>query len=195
MHCWRGRGSEWWVSGEGGKVTYLWNLSKKANKKMRMLHLAAKYTRNKDHLKHICHTPHLCAIFWTNIMVLGPCVAKVRSDLSRVSLRSLSLLCETNGARNTSSCFLVLSFVTCVDTWTLTLPATETERWDRGDSERNVIKISQNLSPSPTVSVAASMVWTTLHHAVKPFPSQALHHQLILRMWTLHWWSSKFLLL
>ena len=28
-------------------------LTKKANKKMRMLHIAAKYTRNKDHLKHI----------------------------------------------------------------------------------------------------------------------------------------------
>ena len=31
-------------------------LTKKANKKMRMLHIAAKYTRNKDHLKHIYRT-------------------------------------------------------------------------------------------------------------------------------------------
>ena len=28
-------------------------LTKKANKKMRMLHLAAKFTKNRDHLKHI----------------------------------------------------------------------------------------------------------------------------------------------
>ena len=87
--------------------------------------------------------------------------------------------------------FLVPSFVTCDDddTWTLTLPATETERWDRGDTERNVIKISQNLSPSPTVSsVTASVVWTTLHHVVKLYHISNLHYQLILRMCSLYWW-------
>ena len=31
-------------------------LTKKANKKMRMLHLAAKFTKNRDHLKHIYKT-------------------------------------------------------------------------------------------------------------------------------------------
>ena len=31
-------------------------LTKKANKKMRMLHLAAKFTKNRDHLKHIYQT-------------------------------------------------------------------------------------------------------------------------------------------
>ena len=51
--------------------------------------------------------------------------------------------------------------------------------WDREMRQRRQRKecyqnISEPvpLSPSPTVSVATSVVWTTLHHALKPFPSQ-----------------------
>ena len=67
-------------------------LTKKANKKMRMLHIAAKYTRNKDHLKHIYKTfvrsiLEFSSTVWHNSLTLAD-----RQDLERVQKAALKVI-------------------------------------------------------------------------------------------------------
>ena len=67
-------------------------LTKKANKKMRMLHIAAKYTRNKDHLKHIYKTfvrsiLKFSSTVWHNSLTLAD-----RQDLERVQKAALKVI-------------------------------------------------------------------------------------------------------
>ena len=67
-------------------------LVKKANKKMRMLHLAAKFTKNKDHLKHIYKTfirsnLEFSSTVWHSSLTLAD-----RQDLERIQKAALKVI-------------------------------------------------------------------------------------------------------
>ena len=67
-------------------------LTKKANKKMRMLHIAAKYTKNKEHLKHIYKTfvrstLDFSSTVWHNSLTLAD-----RQDLETVQKAALKII-------------------------------------------------------------------------------------------------------
>ena len=66
-------------------------LTKKANKRMRMLHLAAKFTKNKDHLKHIYKTfirsnLEFSSTVWHSSLTLAD-----RQDLERIQKAALKV--------------------------------------------------------------------------------------------------------
>ena len=67
-------------------------LTKKANKKMRMLHLAAKFTKNRDHLKHIYKTfirsnLEFSSTVWHSSLTLAD-----RQDLERIQKAALKII-------------------------------------------------------------------------------------------------------
>ena len=70
-------------------------LTKKANKKMRMLHIAAKYTRNKDNLKHIYKTfvrstLEFSSTLWHNSLTIAD-----RQDLERIQKAALKVILQS----------------------------------------------------------------------------------------------------
>ncbi len=67
-------------------------LTKKANKKMRMLHLAAKFTKNRDHLKHIYKTfirsnLEFSSTVWHSSLTLAD-----RQDLERIQKAAVKII-------------------------------------------------------------------------------------------------------
>ena len=69
-------------------------LTKKANKKMRMLHLAAKYTRNKDHLKHIYKTFVRSTLEFSSTVWHSSLTLADRQDLERVQKAALRVILQ-----------------------------------------------------------------------------------------------------
>ena len=67
-------------------------LTKKANKKMRMLHIAAKYTKNKDHLKHIYKTFVRSTLEFSSTVWHSSLTMADRQDLERVQKAALKVI-------------------------------------------------------------------------------------------------------
>ena len=67
-------------------------LVKKANKKMRMLHLAAKFTKNKDHLKHIYKTFIRSRLEFSSTVWHSSLTLANRQDLERIQKAALKVI-------------------------------------------------------------------------------------------------------
>ena len=59
-------------------------LTKKVNRKMRMLHIAAKFTRNREHLKHIYKTFIRCNLEFSSTVWHSSLTLADRQDLERI---------------------------------------------------------------------------------------------------------------
>ena len=67
-------------------------LVKKANKKMRMLHIASKFTRNREHLKQIYKTFIRCNLEFSSNVWHSSLTKENREDLERVQKAALKVI-------------------------------------------------------------------------------------------------------
>ena len=67
-------------------------LVKKANKKMRMLHIASKFTRNREHLKQIYQTFVRCNLEFSSNVWHSSLTKENREDLERVQKAALKVI-------------------------------------------------------------------------------------------------------
>ena len=67
-------------------------LVKKANKKMRMLHIASKFTRNREHLKQIYKTFIRCNLEFSSNVWHSSLTEENRQDLERVQKAALKVI-------------------------------------------------------------------------------------------------------
>ena len=82
---------------------FLWNvklsntykssyLTKKANKKMRMLHIAAKFTRNREHLEHIYKTFVRSNLEFSSTVWHSSLTLTERQDLERIQKAAVKVI-------------------------------------------------------------------------------------------------------
>ena len=71
-------------------------LTKKANKKMRMLHLASKFTRNRDHLKHIYKTFIRCNLEFSSTVWHSSLTQADRQDLERIQKAAVKVILKND---------------------------------------------------------------------------------------------------
>ncbi len=67
-------------------------LVKKANKKMRMLNIASKFTRNREHLKQIYKTFIRCNLEFSSNVWHSSLTGENREDLERVQKAALKVI-------------------------------------------------------------------------------------------------------
>ena len=71
-------------------------LTKKVNRKMRMLHIAAKFTRNREHLKHIYKTFIRSNLEFSSTVWHSSLSIADREDLERVQKAAVKVILGKN---------------------------------------------------------------------------------------------------